>query len=73
MDPAWAEAAVMGLGLGAWWGEPEYKVCGTFRARGYFILHKLQELDAAKFLTVTVNFSTSKRRNLRTLPRVSGK
>ena len=30
-------------------------MCGTFRARGYFILHKLQELDAAKFLTVTVN------------------
>jgi len=55
MEPARAEAAVMGLGLGAWWGEPEYKVCGTFRARGYFILHKLQELDAAKFLTVTVN------------------
>jgi len=44
-----------GRGLGAWWGEAEYKFCGTFRARGYFILHKLQELDAAKFLTVRVN------------------
>jgi hypothetical protein len=30
-----------GIGLDAWWAEPEYKVCGTFQACGYFILRKL--------------------------------
>jgi hypothetical protein len=34
--------------------EPEYKVCGTFQARGYFILRKLHELDPAKLNTVLV-------------------
>jgi hypothetical protein len=51
--PAWADGAVVPLNLGAWWNEPEYKVCGTFQARGYFILRKLHELDPARFLAVT--------------------
>jgi hypothetical protein len=46
---------VMGLGLGAWWGEPEYKVCGTFQTRGYFILRKLHELDPVRLNTVMTN------------------
>ena len=37
------------------WAEPEYKVCDSFQARGYFILRKLHELDAAKLNTVTAN------------------
>jgi len=41
------------LNLGTWWGEPEYRVCGTFQTRGYFILRKLHELDPARLLTVT--------------------
>jgi hypothetical protein len=44
-----------GLGLDAWWAKPEYKVCGTFKTRGYFILRKLHELDPARFLTATAN------------------
>jgi hypothetical protein len=44
-----------GIGLAAWWDEPEYKVCGTFKARGYFILGKLYELDGTRIHTVTVN------------------
>ena len=42
----------MGLDLDAWWSEPEYKVCGTFRTRGYFILRKLHELEPARLNTV---------------------
>ena len=45
----------MGLDLDAWWREPEYKVCGTFQTRGYFILRKLHELDPARFNTVMTN------------------
>ena len=45
----------MGLSLAAWWNEPEYKVCGTFKTRGYFILGKLHELDPARLLAVTAN------------------
>jgi len=51
--PTWADGAVMPLNLDAWWNEPEYKVCGTFRTRGYFILRKLHELDPARVLAVT--------------------
>jgi hypothetical protein len=51
--PAWADGAVVPLNLGAWWSEAEYKVCGTFQTRGYFILRKLHELDPARFLAVT--------------------
>lgn len=43
----------MPLNLSVWWSEPEYKVCGTFQARGYFILRKLHELDTTRFLAVT--------------------
>ena len=43
------------LGLDAWWDEPEYKVCGTFQARGHFIFGKLHQLDPAKFRSVTVD------------------
>lgn len=43
-----------GLGLASWWDEPEYKVCGTFQARGYFILHRFHRLDPAKLNTVMV-------------------
>ena len=46
--PTWADGAVMPLNLDAWWNEPEYKVCGTFQTRGYFILRKLHELDPAR-------------------------
>ena len=42
-----------GLNLDSWWAEPEYKVCGTFQSRGYFILRKLHQLDAAKLRSVT--------------------
>jgi hypothetical protein len=35
--PAWAEAAVVGLGLDAWWDEPEYNTCNTFHLRSPFI------------------------------------
>ena len=45
----------MGLNLDAWWREPEYKVCGTFRTRGYFILRKLHELEPARLNTVMTN------------------
>jgi hypothetical protein len=30
-------AAVMGLGLDAWWDAPEYNTCNTFHLRGPFI------------------------------------
>lgn len=43
------------LNVDAWWDEPEYKVCGTFKARGHFILSKLYELDGAKIHTVMVD------------------
>jgi hypothetical protein len=42
-----------GIDLAAWWDQPEYRRCGTFQARGYFILNKLHQLDAATFNTVT--------------------
>ena len=45
----------MGLSLATWWDEPEYRVCGTFKTRGYFILGKLHGLDAARLLAVTAN------------------
>jgi hypothetical protein len=45
----------MGLNLSACWGEPEYKVCGTFQTRGYFILRKLHQLDPTKFNRVMTN------------------
>jgi hypothetical protein len=45
----------MGLNLDAWWSEPEYKVCGTFQTRGYFILRKLHELEPARLNTVMTN------------------
>ena len=45
----------MPLNLGAWWSAPEYKVCGTFKTRGYFILGKLHELDSARLLTAMAN------------------
>ena len=38
-----------GLGLDAWWDEPEYKPCNTLRLRGLFILRKLREHDSTKF------------------------
>lgn len=44
-----------GIGLSAWWNAPEYKVCGTFKARGYFILGKLQELGGDKISAVMVD------------------
>jgi hypothetical protein len=40
------------VGLDAWWDEPAYRVGGTFKARGYFILRKLHELDPDRFNTV---------------------
>ena len=43
------------LGVDAWWGEPEYKVCGTFKTRGYFILARLHKLDSARLLAVTAD------------------
>jgi hypothetical protein len=45
----------MPLNLGAWWSEPEYKVCGTFQTRGYCILRKLHELEPARLNTVMTN------------------
>ena len=54
-SPVEADGEVMPLSLGAWWREPEYKVCGTFQTRGYFILRKLHELDPARFNTVMTN------------------
>jgi len=44
-----------GLGLDAWWDEPEYKTCNTLHLRGVFILQKLQEHDPAKFQDVTTD------------------
>lgn len=41
-----------GLGLEAWWDEPEYKTCNTFHLRGTFIFRKLREHHAAKLQTV---------------------
>jgi hypothetical protein len=41
-----------GLGLDAWWNEPEYKPCNTFHLRGLFILRKLREHDPATFQDV---------------------
>ena len=41
-----------GLGLDAWWNEPEYKPCNTFRLRGIFILRKLREHDPARLQDV---------------------
>ena len=41
-----------GLGLDAWWGEPEYKPCNTLHRRGTFIFRKLREHDAAKLQAV---------------------
>jgi len=38
----------MGLGLDAWWDEPAYKTCNTFRLRGLFIFDKLKQHDAAR-------------------------
>jgi len=38
-----------GLGLDAWWDEPAYKTCNTFRLRGLFIFDKLKQHDPAKF------------------------
>ncbi len=38
----------MGLGVNAWWDEPEYKPCNTYHFRGRFILRKLYEHDHAK-------------------------
>jgi hypothetical protein len=52
MDPARAEATVRGLGLGAWWDEPDYKPCNTFHLRGLFILRKLHEHDPARLQDV---------------------
>jgi hypothetical protein len=40
------------LNLAAWWAKPEYKVCGTFQTRGYFILRKLLKHDGTKFVEV---------------------
>lgn len=42
-----------GINLAAWWDQPEYRRCGTFQARGYFILSELHQLDAATFNSVT--------------------
>jgi hypothetical protein len=39
----------MGLVLDAWWDEPAYKTCNTFRLRGLFIFDKLKQHDAARF------------------------
>lgn len=43
--------------LGTWWGEPEYRVCGTFPNSWLFILRNLHVLDPARFLTVTAKLS----------------
>jgi len=42
----------MGIGLEAWWNEPDYKPCNTFRLRGLFILRKLREHDPARLQDV---------------------
>jgi hypothetical protein len=42
----------MGIGLDAWWNEPDYKHCNTFRLRGLFILRKLRERDSARLQDV---------------------
>jgi hypothetical protein len=42
----------MGLGPDAWWNEPDYKPCNTFRLRGLFILRKLREHDPARLQDV---------------------
>ena len=42
----------MGIGLDAWWDEPAYKTCNTFRLRGLFILRKLREHDPARLQDV---------------------
>ncbi len=42
----------MGIGLDAWWNEPDYKPCNTFRLRGLFILRKLREHDPARLQDV---------------------
>ncbi len=44
--------AFMGIGLDAWWNEPDYKPCNTFRLRGLFILRKLREHDPARLQDV---------------------
>src|SRR5258705_7826181 len=44
--------AFMGIGLDAWWNEPDYKPCNTLHLRGLFIFRKLRELDPAKFQEV---------------------
>jgi len=41
-----------GLGLDAWWDEPDYKTRNTFHLRGLFILRKLLKHDGAKFAEV---------------------
>jgi hypothetical protein len=42
-----------GLGLDAWWDEPEYKEASiTFRLRGLFIFDKLKQHDAVRFADV---------------------
>ena len=40
------------LNLDAWWDEPEYKPCNTFRLRGLFILRKLRDNDPARLQDV---------------------
>lgn len=40
---------MIGLGLDAWWDEPDYKTCNTFHLCGLFILRKLREHDSTKF------------------------
>lgn len=42
----------MGLGLDAWWDEPEYNTCNTFHRRGLFIFDKLKQHDAGRFAEV---------------------
>ena len=41
-----------GLGLDAWWDEPEYRPCNTLHRRGTFIFRKLRDHDAAKLQAV---------------------
>jgi hypothetical protein len=61
------------LNLDAWWAEPEYKVCGTFQARGYFILRKLHQLDAAKIRTVMVDLYHEQRKEPQDITKVEWK
>ncbi len=42
----------MSIGLDAWWNEPDYKSCNTFRLRGLFILRKLREHDPVRLRDV---------------------